>query len=238
MTIFATGAYLQPRQLANGRWAWIVTEFYNDMTQDGAPLETPDGYLGQDDYHDHAERWGTEMGIEAYKPCVAVYRFENGRLVITVQGNPSKAIDVVAEALEQDGLPVQGKSAIMKITAIREAEQTMLFTLDMTDLPIGQVFDSAGREFKSAPLSRDAVNAQLDRDVDFQRATVGVDPDVMKHWPDWATAIAIRIADESPYVEDKPTLIAVLAECFKAMSHVAHRLIGTGIIESDYIQDV
>jgi len=45
------------------------------------------------------------MEIMPYTPCVAVYHFESGRLVITIQGDPNKAIEVMAEALIQDGYP-------------------------------------------------------------------------------------------------------------------------------------
>ena len=237
MSVFTTGAHLEPRQLANGRWAWVVTQFEDDTFKDGPIFDTPGGYLGQDGYHAHAERWGKELGIEPYKPCVAVYRFESGRFVITIQGNPNKAIEVMAEALEQDGFEVQGRSPVMKLTSMRELEQTLLFTLDMADLPVGQVYDSAGREFKSAPLSRDAIHAKTNREVEYRRATVGVDPEVLQHWPEWAAALALRIADESPYVEDKALLISVLTECFLAAPHVAHRLIGTGVIESGYLNE-
>ena len=238
MSIFTTGAHIEPRQLANGRWAWVVTAFDGDSFNDGPIFDTPRGYLSQDDYHAPAEHWGKELGIEPYKPCVAVYRFENGRLVITIQGDPNKATEVVAEALEQDGFgEIRGRSPVMKIRAVRDLEQTMLFTLDMVDLPLGEVYDSAGREFKTAPLCRDAINAALDRDVERRRATVNVSPEVLKQWPEWAAAIALRIADESPYVEDKALLITVLKDCFLAAPHVAHRLIGTGIIESGYLNE-
>ena len=125
----------------------------------------------------------------------------------------------------------------MKIRVIREFEQMQLFTLDMVDLPLGEVYDSAGREFKSAPLSRDAINAALDREVERRRATVNVSPEVLKQWPEWAAAIALRIADESPFTEDKALLITVLKECFLAAPQVAHRLIGTGIIESGHLSE-
>ncbi len=237
MSVFTTGAHLEPRQLANGRWAWVVAAFDGDTFNDGPLFDTPCGYLGQEDYHAHAEQWGKELGIEPYAPCVAVYRFESGRFVITLQGDPNRAIEVVAEALEQDGFEVRGKSPVAKIKEIREHEQTLMFGVDMVDLPIGQVYDSEGREFKSAPLCRDAIHDRIDREVEFQRATVGVDLEVMKHWPEWATGLALRIADESPYVEEKALLITVLTDCFLAAPHVAHRLIGTSIIESDYLQE-
>ena len=237
MDIYTTGACIAPRQLANGFWAWVVAAFDGDTHADGQPFDTPNTQLGHEAYHAHAEQWGKELGIEPYKPCVAVYRFESGRLVLTVQGDPNKAIEVMAEALEQDGFEVQGRSPVMKLTSMRELEQTLLFTLDMADLPIGQVYDSAGHEFKSAPLSRDAIHAKTNREVEYRRATVGVDPEVLQHWPEWAAALALRIADESPYVEDKALLIAVLNECFLAAPHVAHRLIGTGVIESGYLNE-
>ena len=75
MSIFTTGAHIEPRMLANGRWAWVVTQFEDDTFKDGPILDTPRGDLGQDDYHAHAEQWGKKLGIEPYKPCVAVYYF-------------------------------------------------------------------------------------------------------------------------------------------------------------------
>ena len=170
--------------------------------------------------------------------CVAIYRFEDGRLVITLQDDPNKAVDVIAEALEQDGFgEVRARSPVMKIRAIRELEETQLFTLTITDLQIGQVFDTKGREFKTAPLSRHAVHAELDRQVEHRRANANVDPDVLARWPDWAAAIAARIADECDTAdEDRPTLLSTLKECFLASPHAAHQLIGTSVIEADYLQ--
>ena len=79
--------------------------------------------------------------------------------------------------------------------------------------------------------------SQILYEVERQRALVNVSPEVLKQWPEWATAIALRIADESPFTEDKALLITVLTDCFLASLHVAHRLIGTGIIESGYLSE-
>jgi len=237
MTIFTTGAYIEPRQLANGRWAWIVVQFEDDTFKDGPEFDTPVGYLGQDDYHAHAEQWAKNLEVQPYAPCVAVYRFENGRVVITVQGDPNKAIEVVAEAMEQDGFAVPGRTPVAKIKAIREQEEMLIFSLHMPDLPIGQVFDTSMRDFKTAPLCRVSVHARLDEEVERQRAVASVDPEVVKRWPEWAAAMALRIADEAPYREDKAALLTVLKECFTAMPQVACKLIGTEIIESNHFED-
>jgi hypothetical protein len=177
MSVFTTGAHLEPRQLANGRWAWVVVEFEDDTFKDGPLFDTPRGSLGEDDYHQHAEQWGKELGIEPYTLHVAVYQAQNGHVVITIQGNPNVDILVMAEAAEHDGFDVQGRTPQAKLISLRQLEEIGLFTTHMQDVPLGQVYDSEGHEFKAAPVSQDTLRIRVDRDITRPLEAEGVTPD-------------------------------------------------------------
>ena len=170
MSIFTTGAHIVPRQLANGRWAWVVAEFDGDTHNDGPIFDTPRGGLGDDDYHQHAEHWGKEFDVEPYAPCMAVYHAQNGHVVMTVQGDSNTAIMVMAEAAEHDGFNVVGRTPQAKLLFLRQLEDTELFKAYMQDIPIGQVYDSVGGEFKAAPVSRDTIHVRLNAEVERNRA--------------------------------------------------------------------
>ena len=173
MSIFTTGAHLIPRQLANGHWAWVVAEFDGDTHMDGPIFDTPRGGLGDDDYHAHAEQWSKELGIEPYAPCMAVYHAQDGHIVMTIQGDDKIAVMVMAEAAEHDGFDVQGHTPQARLLSLRQLEDIGLFMAFMQDIPLGQVYDSAGGEFKAAPVSHDTVEVRLNAEVERNRALVG-----------------------------------------------------------------
>jgi hypothetical protein len=177
MSIFTTSAHLVPRQLANGRWAWVVAEFEDDTFKDGPLFDTPRGGLGEDDYHQHAEHWGKELGVEPYTPCVAVYQAQNGHVVITIQGDPNTAILVMAEAAEHDGFDVPGRTPQARLISLQQLEELELFRAHMQDVVIGQVYDSEGGEFKAAPVSKDTLNIKIERDITRTLEAEGVTPD-------------------------------------------------------------
>src|SRR5574337_527474 len=64
--IYANGAYIVPRKLANGKWAWVVAAFDETVGAyaDGDDITVPVAHIGEDEYHAHATKFAEEMGIE------------------------------------------------------------------------------------------------------------------------------------------------------------------------------
>ena len=141
MPIYTNGAYIVPAVLADGKIAWVVSSFEDDTFKDGDEFETPNpdeaGCIGEQEYHQHAEK-NADESVRQYARQVRAQRDVNWKKVILERLAASEKFEQLIEAVPAEKV---GKAFI----EIGEADGENALVYGDGELfvaPGGQVFAS------------------------------------------------------------------------------------------------